>query len=217
MIGLTVHVRRAFIGFANVMHDLLAQDCSVLVVGPRGSGKTTFLRDAARVMSLEEAGDVLVVDGEGEIGGSDHEAHDSIGLARRATLSNTGEPYLDAIESLVRLHLPKTLVLDELDKLLAGGTLASLRARCGANIRVVGASTGTFEDLVASNAFGIGLRSELSFDASISLPGGRFDECNVIVDIPSAVASLRNGTPCSYEVRQVGNTCCAQSLGVPSP
>jgi stage III sporulation protein SpoIIIAA len=81
IIGLTCRVGRAVYGTIDIIQDLLESGQSVLLLGRPGVGKTTLLREAARI--LAETKRVVVVDTSNEIAGDGDIPHPAIGSARR--------------------------------------------------------------------------------------------------------------------------------------
>lgn len=81
VVGLTCRVGRAVYGTIEIIQDLIESGQSVLLLGPPGVGKTTILREAARV--LAESKRVVIVDTSNEIGGDGDVPHPAVGKARR--------------------------------------------------------------------------------------------------------------------------------------
>ena len=80
VVGLTCRVGRAVYGTIDIIHDLIVTGKSILMLGPPGVGKTTMLREAARV--LAETKRVVIVDNSNEIGGDGDVPHPAFGRAR---------------------------------------------------------------------------------------------------------------------------------------
>src|SRR5262249_39093695 len=69
-IGLTCRVGRAIFGTIDIVKDKITEDQkSILLLGPPGVGKTTLLREVARVLADEHGKRVIVVDTSNEIAG----------------------------------------------------------------------------------------------------------------------------------------------------
>ena len=122
VIGLTCRVGRAIQGSARVIEDLALSGKSILLVGRPGVGKTTILRELARV--LADAGKrVIIVDTSNEIAGDGDIPHPAIGRARRmqvATPSRQHDVMIEAVEN----HMPQVIIVDEM-----GTELEAIAAR----------------------------------------------------------------------------------------
>ncbi|MEN4100755.1 MAG: AAA family ATPase, partial [Anaerolineaceae bacterium] len=81
IVGLTCRVGRAVYGTIDIIEDLITSGKSLLILGAPGVGKTTMLREAARI--LGESKRVIVVDTSNEIGGDGDVPHPAVGRARR--------------------------------------------------------------------------------------------------------------------------------------
>ena len=124
VVGLTCRVGRAVFGTIAIIQDLILSGKSVLLLGRPGVGKTTMLREAARV--LAESKRVVIVDTSNEIAGDGDIPHPAIGRARRmqvATPSLQHEVMIEAVEN----HNPEVIVIDEIGRemeALAARTIA---------------------------------------------------------------------------------------------
>ena len=85
IVGLTCRVGRAVYGTTDIIKDLIEGGKSLLLLGRPGVGKTTMLREAARL--LAESKRVVIVDTSNEIGGDGDVAHPAVGRARRMQVS----------------------------------------------------------------------------------------------------------------------------------
>src|SRR6185369_10702548 len=85
IVGLTCRIGRAVYGTIDIVQDLIESGQSILMMGPPGVGKTTMLREAARV--LAESRRVVIVDTSNEIGGDGDVPHPAVGKARRMQVS----------------------------------------------------------------------------------------------------------------------------------
>ncbi|MCO6451642.1 MAG: AAA family ATPase [Caldilineales bacterium] len=114
IIGLTCRLGRSVFGAADILADVLASERSILVMGRPGVGKTTLLRDAARLLSQTRR--VIVVDSANEIGGEGDIPHPAIGRARRMQVSDPRQQHRVMIEA-VQNHMPEVIVIDEIGRL----------------------------------------------------------------------------------------------------
>jgi stage III sporulation protein SpoIIIAA len=125
-VGLTCRVGRAVFGSVRLIHDLIEQGQSVLLLGRPGVGKTTLLREVARVLADDYGKRVVVVDTSNEIAGDGDVPHPAIGHARRMQVANTELQHRVMIEA-VENHMPEVIVIDEMStelEALAARTIA---------------------------------------------------------------------------------------------
>ncbi|KAJ4829542.1 Uncharacterized protein ycf45, partial [Turnera subulata] len=113
IVGLTCRVGRAVSGHIDMVHDLLAYGKSILFVGRPGVGKTTVMREIARVLSDEFHKRVVVVDTSNEIGGDGDIPHAAIGGARRMQVPEPSLQHRIMIEA-VENHMPEVIIVDEI-------------------------------------------------------------------------------------------------------
>jgi stage III sporulation protein SpoIIIAA len=126
IIGLTCRVGRAVFGTVDIVRDVIESGQSVLLVGRPGVGKTTLLREAARVLSDEIGKRVVVVDTSNEIAGDGDIPHPGIGRARRMQVPYPELQHAVMIEA-VENHMPEVIVIDEIGteaEALAARTIA---------------------------------------------------------------------------------------------
>ena len=124
--GLTCRVGRAVFGIISVIRDLLESDKSILILGKPGVGKTTIIREIARVLSDELEKRVIVVDTSNEIAGDSDIPHSGIGKARRMQVAKTEFQHQIMIEA-VENHMPQVIIIDEIGtelEVLAARTIA---------------------------------------------------------------------------------------------
>ncbi|MGC1381967.1 MAG: R3H domain-containing nucleic acid-binding protein [Candidatus Baltobacteraceae bacterium] len=112
IVGLTCRVGRAVYGTIDILLDVLRSGKSICLLGRPGVGKTTMLRECARVLS-EERKRVVIVDTSNEIAGDSDIPHPGIGLARRMQVADPGLQHAVMIEA-VENHMPEVIVIDEI-------------------------------------------------------------------------------------------------------
>ena len=143
--GLTCRVGRAIFGTISIIRDLLECGKSILILGKPGVGKTTIIREIARVLSDEMEKRVIVIDTSNEIAGDSDIPHSGIGRSRRMQVPKTELQYkimLEAIEN----HMPQVIVIDEI-----GTKLEALATRTIAEkgVQLVGTTHGNcLENLI---------------------------------------------------------------------
>lgn len=145
VVGLTCRVGRAVYGTIDILEDLITSGQSLLILGPPGVGKTTMLREAARV--LAETRRVVIVDTSNEIGGDGDVPHPAVGRARRMQVARPDlqhEVMIEAVEN----HNPEVIVIDEI-----GRELEALAARTIAErgVQLIGTAHGNTLDNLLLN------------------------------------------------------------------
>ena len=126
IVGLTCRAGRAVTGTVDIIRDVIETGESLLLLGPPGVGKTTLLREAARVLADELVKRVVVVDTSNEIAGDGDVPHPGIGKARRMQVVSPELQHRVMIEA-VENHMPEVILIDEigtLEEALAARTIA---------------------------------------------------------------------------------------------
>jgi stage III sporulation protein SpoIIIAA len=124
--GFTCRVGRAVFGTISVIRDLLESEKSILILGKPGVGKTTIIREIARVLADEMEKRVIIIDTSNEIAGDSDIPHSGIGRARRMQVAKTELQHQVMIEA-VENHMPQVIIIDEIGtelEVLAARTIA---------------------------------------------------------------------------------------------
>jgi stage III sporulation protein SpoIIIAA len=147
VVGLTLRVGRAVFGTIEPIRDLVAAGKSVLLLGRPGIGKTTRLREIARVLADEMGKRVIVIDTSNEIAGDGDIPHPAIGGARRMQVPHPSEQHAVLIEA-VENHMPEAIVVDEI-----GTAAEALAARTIAErgVQLIGTAHGTILENIVLN------------------------------------------------------------------
>ncbi len=145
--GLTCRVGRAVFGTISVIRDLLESEKSILILGKPGVGKTTIIREIARVLADERQKRVIIIDTSNEIAGDSDIPHSGIGRARRMQVAKTELQHQIMIEA-VENHMPQVIIVDEI-----GTELEVLAARTIAEkgVQLVGTTHGNCLDNLIKN------------------------------------------------------------------
>src|SRR5439155_1409293 len=113
VVGLTLRVGRAVYGTMEIIRDVVESGRSILLLGRPGVGKTTLLREVARVLADEMGKRVVIVDTSNEIAGDGDIPHPGIGRARRMQVATPSLQHAVMIEA-VENHMPEVVVIDEI-------------------------------------------------------------------------------------------------------
>ena len=220
-VGLTCRVGRAVFGTIRIMQDLVMTGDSLLLLGRPGVGKTTMLREVARVLADDGERRVVIVDTSNEIAGDGDVPHPAIGHARRMQVPRTDLQHRLMIEA-VENHMPEVIIIDEMStelEALAARTIAErgvqLIATAHGNTLANVVSNPTLSDLVGgTQSVTLGdiearrrrtqktileRRHEPTFDIVVEIR----DRNRVAVhrDAGQAVDSMLRGFPTPLEVR----------------
>ena len=222
IVGLTCRVGRAVYGTTDIIQDLIESGKSLLILGRPGVGKTTQLREAARI--LAETKRVVIVDTSNEIGGDGDVPHPAVGRARRmqvAMPSLQHEVMIEAVEN----HNPEVIVIDEIGRELEAAAARTIAER---GVQLIGTAHGnslenlllnpTLSDLVGgiesvtlsdeearrrgTQKTVLERRSAPTFDVLIEIQTR--DRLAVHLDVAEAVDSMLRGYPLPPEVRARG-------------
>lgn len=147
IVGLTLRVGRAVFGTIDQIRDLVESNKSLLLLGRPGVGKTTRLREIARVLADELGKRVIVIDTSNEIAGDGDVPHPAIGSARRMQVPHPGEQHAVLIEA-VENHMPEAIVVDEI-----GTAAEALAARTIAErgVQLIGTAHGNVLENIVLN------------------------------------------------------------------
>jgi len=221
IVGLTCRVGRAVYGTIEVIEDLVQSGKSVLLLGRPGVGKTTMLREVARVLADDADKRVIIVDTSNEIAGDGDIPHPAIGHARRMQVATPSLQHAVMIEA-VENHMPEVIVIDEI-----GTELEAMAARTIAErgVQLVGTAHGntldnlmmnpTLADLIGgiqSVTLGdeearrrgtqksiLERKSPPTFDIVVEIQ--ERDRVAIHPDVGEAIDALLRGSPPSTEVR----------------
>ncbi len=144
-IGLTCRVGRAVHGTIGIIEDLVQSGKSILLLGRPGVGKTTMLREVARVLADEFGKRVIIVDTSNEIAGDGDIPHPAIGRARRMQVVTPEKQHAVMIEA-VENHMPEVIVIDEIGTALEAQAARTIAER---GVQLVATAHGnTLENLM---------------------------------------------------------------------
>ncbi len=219
IVGLTCRVGRAVYGTTDIIKDLIESGKSLLILGRPGVGKTTMLREAARI--LAESKRVVIVDTSNEIGGDGDVPHPAVGRARRMQVARPSlqhEVMIEAVEN----HNPEAIVIDEIGRELEAAAARTIAER---GVQLIGTAHGnslenlllnpTLSDLVGgiesvtlsdeearrrgTQKTVLERRSPPTFDVLIEIQNR--DRLAVHPDVAAAVDSLLREYPLPPEIR----------------
>ncbi len=219
IVGLTCRVGRAVYGTIEIIQDLVESGKSILLLGKPGIGKTTMLRESARIMAENKR--VIIVDTSNEIGGDGDVPHPAVGKARRmqvATPTLQHEVMIEAVEN----HNPEVVIIDEIGRELEAMAARTIAER---GVQLVATAHGrTLENLLLnptlSDLIGgiesvtlsdeearrrgtqktvLERRSPPTFDVLVELQ--ERDRLAVHPDVAQAVDTLVRGYPLQPEIR----------------
>ena len=147
IVGLTCRIGRAVYGTIEIIGDFVESGKSILIMGRPGIGKTTMLREAARVLAVDLGKRVVVVDTSNEIAGDGDIPHPAIGKARRMqvrTPSLQHEVMIEAVEN----HMPQVIVIDEIGTELEAQAARTIAER---GVQLIGTAHGNNLDNLMLN------------------------------------------------------------------
>ena len=145
IVGLTCRVGRAVYGTIAIIEDLVVADRSVLLLGRPGVGKTTMLREVARVLADDARRRVVVVDTSNEIAGDGDIPHPAIGRARRMQVRSPSLQHAVMIEA-VENHTPEVIIIDEMGTELEAAAARTIAER---GVQLIGTAHGnTLDNLI---------------------------------------------------------------------
>ncbi|EFJ29237.1 hypothetical protein SELMODRAFT_410877 [Selaginella moellendorffii] len=147
IVGLTCRVGRAVTGSAEMARDLVSSGASLLLMGPPGVGKTTAIREVARMLADDYDRRVVIVDTSNEIAGDGDIPHPGIGRARRMQVTNVGLQHKIMIEA-VENHMPETIVIDEIGTELEAAAAVTIAQR---GVQLVATAHGTSVENLIKN------------------------------------------------------------------
>ncbi len=144
IVGLTCRVGRALVGTVDIILDVVRSGKSICLLGAPGVGKTTILRECARVLSNDRKR-VVIVDTSNEIGGDGDIPHPGIGHARRMQVADAALQHNVMVEA-VENHMPEVIVIDEIGTEAEASAARTIAER---GVQLIGTAHGrTLENLL---------------------------------------------------------------------
>ncbi|HEY8322254.1 MAG TPA: R3H domain-containing nucleic acid-binding protein [Candidatus Baltobacteraceae bacterium] len=144
IIGLTCRIGRAVYGTIDIIVDVLRSGQSICLLGRPGVGKTTMLRECARILS-ETRKRVVIVDTSNEIAGDSDIPHPGIGMSRRMQVPDPAAQHGTMIEA-VENHMPEVIVIDEIGTEMEAAAARTIAER---GVTLIGTAHGqTLENLL---------------------------------------------------------------------
>ena len=237
IVGLTCRIGRAVYGTIEIIDDFVESGKSILIMGRPGIGKTTMLREAARVLADDLGKRVVVVDTSNEIAGDGDIPHPAIGKARRMqvrTPSLQHEVMIEAVEN----HMPQVIVIDEIGTELEAQAARTIAER---GVQLIGTAHGnnldnlmlnpTLSDLIGgiqSVTLGdeearrrrtqksvLERKAPPTFDAIVEIQDR--ERVAVHADVAETVDAMLRGDPVAPELRWRDEEGVHRSQGRPRP
>jgi len=225
VVGITCRVGRAVFGTIKIIEDLAFSGKNILLLGRPGVGKTTMLREMARVLSVEARKRVIIVDTSNEIAGDGDVPHPAIGRSRRMQVGTPSLQHGIMIEA-VENHMPETIIIDEMGteqeaaaartiaergvQLIAtahGNTLDNLIMNPTLSDLVGGIQTVTLGDQEAryrgTQKSVLERKAPPTFDVVVEIQG--WDRLAVHENVAQVVDQWLRGFPIAPEVRTMGD------------
>ncbi len=145
VVGLTCRVGRAVYGTSDIIQDIIQEGKSMLLLGRPGVGKTTMLREVARILAENKR--VVIVDTSNEIGGDGDIPHRAVGRARRMQVPKPNLQHETMIEA-VENHNPEVIIIDEIGREAEAAAARTINER---GVQLVGTAHGNTLDNLLLN------------------------------------------------------------------